>query len=201
MTPETENSFSSSSSSAHHDHMGVHYTADSVTDERLSRVEWDGLHDIAGALDQHDRDILRATHYEPWKPLDASSSVTASPCKLDHTGSPIKTQMCNPVTKTGYFDSPTETRISDRTEHRSRGFSTPVKSKLFFPRFPPVPSEMDVCGNEGSPKGHAGVRIGPFTELYMHEDADIPSQLLNFRIREAKNLFAYMRYDISSNQI
>lgn len=180
--------------------MGAHYTADGVTGERLRRAEWDGLHGIAGTLDQHDRDILRATHYESWKPLDASSSVTASPCKLNHTGSSIKTKMCNSVTKTCYFDSPTKTRISDRTKH-CRGFNTPVKPKLFFSHFPPVPSEMHVCGNEGSPKGPAGVRIRPSTVPYMHEVADIPSQLLNFRIRKAENLFAHMRYDISSNQI
>jgi hypothetical protein len=58
MTPETENSFSSSASSTHNDHKGVHYTADGVTNERLSRAEWDGLHDIAGTLAQHDSDTL-----------------------------------------------------------------------------------------------------------------------------------------------
>ena len=199
MTPETENSFSSSASSAHNDHKGAHYTAHGATNERLSRAEWDGLHDIAGTLAQHDRDILRATLYESRKPLDGSSSVTVSPCKSNHTGSPTKTKMCkktkmcNSVTKISHFDSPTKTRQSDRIEH----------SKSPFPHFPPVPSEIHVCGmgHTGSPKGRAGIRIRPSTEPYMNEDTDIPSQLLNLRIRKAENLFAHMRYEISSNQI
>jgi hypothetical protein len=189
MTPQTENSFSSSSSSAHHDHKGAHYTADGVIDEKLSRAEWDGLHDIAGTLAQHDRYILRAPLYESWKPLDGSSSVTASKCKLNHTGNPTKiskTKMCNSVTKIGHFDSATKTRKSDRIEHSS-GFNTPIKSKTPFPH----------C----SPKGRAGIRMRPSTEPYMLEDLDIPSQLLNLRIRKAENLFAHMRYEISSNQI
>lgn len=205
MTPETENSFSSSASSAHNDHKGVHYTADGVTNERLSRAEWDGLHDIAGTLAQHGRGILRATLYESRKPPDAPSSATGTPCKSNNTGSPpiiLKTKMCNSLTKIGDFDSPTKTRKSDRIEHNS-GFNTPVKSKSHFPHFPPVPSEIHVCGMglADSPKGRAGIRIRPSTEPYMNEDTDIPSQLLNLRIRKAENLFAHMRYEISSNQI
>jgi hypothetical protein len=205
MTPESENSFSSSSSSVHHDHMSAYYTADGVIDERLSRAEWDGLHNIAGTLAQHDRDILRATLYESRKPLDGSSSVTVSPCKSNHTGRPpiiLKTKMCNSVTKIGDFDSPTKTRKSDRIEHSS-GFNTPIKSKSPFPHFSTVPSEIHVCGmgHAGSPKGRAGIRIRPSTEPYMHEDTDIPLQLLNLRIRKAENLFAHMRYEISSIQI
>jgi hypothetical protein len=203
MTPETENSFSSSASRAYHDHKGVHNTADGAANERLSRAEWDGLHDIAGTLAQHDRDILRATLYESRKPLDVPSTVTGTPCKSNHTGSPpiiLKTKMCNSVTKIG--DSPTKTRKSDRIEQRS-GFITPVKSKSPFSHFPPVPSEIPVCGMglAGSPKGRAGIRIRPSTEPYMNEDTDIPSQLLNLRIRKAENLLAHLRYEISSNQI